>query len=62
MQAPQLPFPQPSFVPVKFKSSLRSSSKVSRGSHRNSDSSPLIVVVTCVFAIVRIPLPFQLHP
>ena len=39
--APQSPVPQPSFEPVRFNLSLSASNNVSRGSHRNSTSSPV---------------------
>ena len=47
-QAPQSPVPQPSLAPVRCNLSRRQSSKVSRGSHRNSTSSPFTVVLTWI--------------
>src|SRR5713101_3542439 len=46
LQAPQLPLLQPSLLPVRRSSSRRTSSRLCRGSHRNSVSLPLRVVWT----------------
>ena len=46
VQAPQSPVAQPSLVPLSINSSRSTSSSVCCGSHRNSYSSPLTVVVT----------------
>src|SRR5262245_36606046 len=49
LQAPQLPLLQPSLAPVRRSSSRSTSSKLCRGSHRNSVSVPLIVEWTWIF-------------
>ena len=46
VQAPQSPVAQPSLVPLSISSSRRMSSSVCCGSHRNSQSSPLMVALT----------------
>ena len=50
---------QTSFVPVMFRSLLKTSRTVSYGWHKNSVSSPLIFVFTCILAILSFLL-FQL--
>src|SRR5687768_10374469 len=50
VQAPQLPSLQPSLAPVRFNTSRSVSSRLWRGSTRNSVSSPLMVAVTWIFA------------
>src|SRR4051812_40250343 len=55
-QAPQSPVAQPSFEPVSPRSLRSASSMVRSGSQRNSEGSPLIVVVTCSFGIVSVSL------
>ena len=49
MQAPQLPLLQPSLAPVSRRLSRSTSSRLCRGSQRNSAVSPLTVVVTWAF-------------
>src|SRR5688572_14636126 len=49
LHAPQLPLLQPSFAPVSRSSSRSTSSKLCRGSQRNSVSRPLTVVRTWIF-------------
>ena len=55
LQAPQSPVRHPSFVPVRPTSSRNTSSKLWRGSQRNSVSSPFIVVCTCTFFMNTLP-------
>src|SRR5258708_19556428 len=50
LHAPQLPSLQPSLVPVRLSTSRRHSSRLCRGSHRNSTSSPLRRVATRIFS------------
>src|SRR5271156_3647682 len=51
VHAPQSPVRHPSFEPVSSSTSRKVSSRLWRGSHRNSTVSPLIVASTRVFFI-----------
>src|SRR5439155_12181968 len=52
LQAPQFPLLQPSLLPVNPTRSRSTSSKLSRGSHRKSTGSPLIVALTAVLLLI----------
>src|SRR5215475_13851687 len=54
LQAPQSPDEQPSFEPVRPSGPRNASSMVSFGSQRNSAGSPLMVVETCILAMISI--------
>src|SRR5713226_7042577 len=58
VQAPQSPVRQPSLLPVSSSSSRRTSSRLSRGSQRNSTVSPLSVVSTTVFFAIFLLLRY----
>ena len=49
LHAPQSPVLQPSLVPVRFKSFLSTSKRVSSGLHKNSKSSLFIETLMCNF-------------
>src|SRR3990172_10610343 len=57
VQAPQWPWLQPSFVPVKCKSSRRKRDKIRSGGTSLSTHLPLIRSFTC-----RLPFSFTLFP
>ena len=57
VQAPQLPSLQPSLVPVRPRMSRRHSSRLWRGSQRNSTASPLMVVRTRTLSCMAIVPP-----
>ena len=59
LHAPQLPLLHASFVPVRPSASRKTSSKLCRGSHRNSTGSPLMVVWTGTFIANSLTLPIM---
>ena len=61
VHAPQLPSLQPSLDPVNWISSLRISRRLWRGSHKNSNFCPLMVVSTWDFVFTLI-LPSTIAP
>src|SRR5690606_30201919 len=61
VHAPQLPFPQPSLVPVRCSSSRNTSSSVWRGSARNSHSCPLITARTTTLPSIGLSSPQIFH-
>src|ERR1700751_3922940 len=58
VHAPQSPDAQPSLLPVNPSTSRSVSSMVCCVSHRNSEGSPLIVVVTW-FLLISVSLPLR---